>query len=85
MPITVYLPPQDTGRWVGGRAKRGWRVGRPAARPSAALHAAHAGRRQGYTPIQRYGEEFATTKGGKRRKGVRLLYTGGNHYDLLLK
>jgi hypothetical protein len=35
--------------------------------------------------IQQYGEQYAKTKGGKRRKAVRLLYSGSNHYDLLLK
>ena len=39
----------------------------------------------GYVAIQQYGEQYAKTKGGKRRKAVRLLYSGSNHYDLLLK
>ena len=51
------------------------------------LSSAEAGRgSQGYSPIQKYGEEF--TKAGKdrpRRRPVRLLYTNGNHYDLLVK
>ncbi len=40
----------------------------------------------GYRRIQEYGEQYA--KAGKswpKRKPVRLLYTGGNHYDLLTK
>ncbi|KAI3428337.1 hypothetical protein D9Q98_006717 [Chlorella vulgaris] len=40
---------------------------------------------RGYIPIQRYGEKYAKTASGKRRKAVRLLYSGSNHYDLLLK
>lgn len=40
----------------------------------------------GYVPIQKYGEEFSKPKkNGKKRRPVRLLYTNGNHYDLLLK
>jgi hypothetical protein len=44
------------------------------------------GGRAGYVAIQRYGEQYAKkNKEGKRRKAVRLLYSGSNHYDLLLK
>lgn len=39
-----------------------------------------------YQPIQKYGQQFAKSrKGHKARRAVRLLYTGGNHYDLLVK
>ena len=40
---------------------------------------------RGYVPIVKYGEEFeAGRKGKKPRTPVKLLYSGGNHYDLLL-
>lgn len=40
----------------------------------------------GYVPIQRYGEQYSKPgKSWKRRRPVRLLYSGGNHYDLLIK
>eukprot|EP00873_Tetraselmis_striata_P023347 jgi/Tetstr1/443611/TSEL_031610.t1 len=40
----------------------------------------------GYVPIMRYGEEYLKAgKDHKARKPVRLLFCGGNHYDLLLK
>jgi len=40
----------------------------------------------GYVPIMKYGEEFSKPRGDKKgRKPVRLLFTGGNHYDLLVK
>jgi hypothetical protein len=36
-------------------------------------------------PIVKYGEEWAEPRGGRApRRPVSLLYTGGNHYDLLL-
>eukprot|EP00884_Botryococcus_braunii_P009918 jgi/Botrbrau1/18928/Bobra.177_2s0080.1 len=39
----------------------------------------------GYYPIVKYGEAFQKPHQGKPgRKPVHLLYTGGNHYDLLL-
>lgn len=41
---------------------------------------------EGFIPIQKYGEKYA--KAGKdwpRRRPVRILYTNGNHYDLLVK
>ncbi|EFN58326.1 hypothetical protein CHLNCDRAFT_142358 [Chlorella variabilis] len=41
--------------------------------------------RPGFVAIQRYGEQHSKTKAGKRRKAVRLLYSGSNHYDLLLR
>ena len=37
----------------------------------------------GYLCIVRYGDKFDRANGGKR-KPVRLLYNGSNHYDLLL-
>ena len=48
------------------------------------------GRRQvagrGYVAVQRYGEQYAASKKGKRRRAaVRLLYSGSNHYDLLVQ
>lgn len=40
----------------------------------------------GFTPIQKYGEKYLKTgKDWKKRRAVRLLYSNGNHYDLLLK
>ena len=40
---------------------------------------------KGFIPIVKYGEEFAEAKKGKRpRQPVKLLYSSGNHYDLLL-
>jgi len=42
----------------------------------------------GYVPLTKHGEKFSKpSKDGskKGRKPVRLLFTGGNHYDLLLK
>jgi hypothetical protein len=51
------------------------------------LSSAEAGKGgRGFAPIQRYGEKFSkgTSKGKKGRKPIRLLYTGGNHYDLLV-
>ncbi|XP_043691680.1 OVARIAN TUMOR DOMAIN-containing deubiquitinating enzyme 3 [Telopea speciosissima] len=42
------------------------------------------GRGNGFIPIAEYGAEFSkTSKKGKTRKAVRLLYSGKNHYDLL--
>jgi len=36
-------------------------------------------------PIVKYGEEWAEARGSRGpRRPVSLLYTGGNHYDLLL-
>ena len=45
---------------------------------------ADGGRSLGYTPLVSYGTQFATTKSGQPRKKVKLLYSNGNHYDLLL-
>ena len=51
------------------------------------LSNAEAGRGgAGFIPIQKYGEQY--TKAGKdrpKRRPVRILYTSGNHYDLLVK
>ncbi|KAL0344489.1 UNVERIFIED_CONTAM: OVARIAN TUMOR DOMAIN-containing deubiquitinating enzyme 3 [Sesamum radiatum] len=45
----------------------------------------HGGRGSGFIPIQEYGSEFRKgSKKGKPREVVRLLYTGKNHYDLLV-
>eukprot|EP00262_Sarcandra_glabra_P010538 TRINITY_DN25829_c0_g1_i1.p1 TRINITY_DN25829_c0_g1~~TRINITY_DN25829_c0_g1_i1.p1 ORF type:complete len:246 (+),score=31.35 TRINITY_DN25829_c0_g1_i1:48-740(+) len=39
----------------------------------------------GFIPISEYGSEFSkASKKGKQRKVVRLLYSGKNHYDLLV-
>ncbi|CAN6471427.1 unnamed protein product [Victoria cruziana] len=39
----------------------------------------------GFIPIAEYGAEFAkSSKKGTARKPVRLLYSGRNHYDLLV-
>ena len=38
---------------------------------------------QGYSCIQKFGEQYR--KGGKGRRPVRLLFTGNNHFDLLVK
>jgi len=41
---------------------------------------------QGYSCIQKFGEEYRKGgKGGKGRRPVRLLFTGNNHFDLLVK
>jgi hypothetical protein len=41
----------------------------------------------GFHPLQKYGEKYSKPHGKekKKRKPVRLLYTGGNHYELLVK
>lgn len=45
----------------------------------------HGGRGSGFIPIAEYGAEFRKgSKNRKARKVVRLLYSGGNHYDLLV-
>jgi len=38
----------------------------------------------GYRRLITFGERFETTKSGAARKPVKLLYSQGNHYDLLL-
>ncbi|KAI7839237.1 hypothetical protein COHA_006935 [Chlorella ohadii] len=40
---------------------------------------------RGYVVIQQYGDKWSKTKSGKAKRPVRLLYSGSNHYDLLLK
>ncbi|XP_010262736.1 PREDICTED: OTU domain-containing protein At3g57810 isoform X2 [Nelumbo nucifera] len=42
------------------------------------------GRGTGFIPITEYGVEFSKTSKGKPRKVVRLLFSGRNHYDLLI-
>ncbi|KAK6779178.1 hypothetical protein RDI58_021362 [Solanum bulbocastanum] len=45
----------------------------------------HGGRGSGFIPIAEYGAEFHKgSKNRKARKVVRLLYSGRNHYDLLV-
>ncbi|XP_060202201.1 OVARIAN TUMOR DOMAIN-containing deubiquitinating enzyme 3 [Lycium barbarum] len=45
----------------------------------------HGGRGSGFIPIAEYGAEFRKgSKNRKARKAVRLLYSGRNHYDLLV-
>ncbi|GER25960.1 cysteine proteinases superfamily protein [Striga asiatica] len=45
----------------------------------------HGGLGSGFIPIQEYGSEFRkASKNEKPRSAVRLLYTGRNHYDLLV-
>ncbi|KAL3839437.1 hypothetical protein ACJIZ3_024028 [Penstemon smallii] len=45
----------------------------------------HGGWGSGFIPIQEYGSDIHNDfKKGKTRKVVRLLYTGRNHYDLLV-
>ncbi len=40
----------------------------------------------GFTIIQKYGEKYRKmTKDAPARRPVRLLFTGGNHFDLLVK
>jgi hypothetical protein len=40
---------------------------------------------KGFVPIVKYGEEFEVAKKGRKdQKPVKLLYSGNNHYDLLL-
>ncbi|KAJ0987855.1 hypothetical protein J5N97_006211 [Dioscorea zingiberensis] len=42
-------------------------------------------RGSGFIPIAEYGSEFGkTSKKGKKRMPVKLLYSGNNHYDLLV-
>ena len=44
-----------------------------------------AGYGSGFLPIAEYGADFAKASGkGKAKKAVRLLYSGRNHYDLLV-
>ncbi|XP_042027789.1 OVARIAN TUMOR DOMAIN-containing deubiquitinating enzyme 3 isoform X2 [Salvia splendens] len=44
----------------------------------------HGGRGAGFIPIQEYGSEFHKGSEQGKQKAVRLLYTGRNHYDLLV-
>ncbi|GAA0156163.1 cysteine protease [Lithospermum erythrorhizon] len=44
----------------------------------------HGSRGLGFIPIAEYGAEFKGSRKGKPRKVVRLLYSGKNHYDLLV-
>uniref|UniRef100_A0A453IF93 Uncharacterized protein n=1 Tax=Aegilops tauschii subsp. strangulata TaxID=200361 RepID=A0A453IF93_AEGTS len=45
----------------------------------------YRGRGNGFIPIAEYGLEFTKdSKEGKKRVPVRLLYSGKNHYDLLI-
>ncbi|KAK4481005.1 hypothetical protein RD792_011873 [Penstemon davidsonii] len=49
------------------------------------LNLQHGGWGSGFIPIQEYGSDIHNDfKKGKTRKVVRLLYTGRNHYDLLV-
>ncbi|GKA43110.1 ovarian tumor, otubain [Tanacetum coccineum] len=44
-----------------------------------------AGYGSGFIPVAEYGADFAKASGkGKAKKAVRLLYSGRNHYDLLV-
>ncbi|KAK9069321.1 hypothetical protein SSX86_013437 [Deinandra increscens subsp. villosa] len=44
-----------------------------------------AGYGSGFIPIAEYGADFGkSSKQGKSKKAVRLLYSGSNHYDLLV-
>eukprot|EP00252_Welwitschia_mirabilis_P001607 TRINITY_DN1150_c0_g1_i1.p1 TRINITY_DN1150_c0_g1~~TRINITY_DN1150_c0_g1_i1.p1 ORF type:complete len:147 (-),score=22.52 TRINITY_DN1150_c0_g1_i1:107-547(-) len=46
---------------------------------------AKMGKGGGFIPIAEYGKEFVKPKNGtKGRKPVRILYSGSNHYDLLI-
>ncbi|KAK9168235.1 hypothetical protein Syun_000375 [Stephania yunnanensis] len=46
---------------------------------------AGGGRSASFIPIAEYGSEFSkASKNGKPRKAVRLLFSGKNHYDLLI-
>lgn len=53
-----------------------------------AKEAGSRGGGSGYVVIQRYGEQYEKKGGGggkkRRARAVRLLYSGSNHYDLLL-
>ncbi|XP_074589418.1 OVARIAN TUMOR DOMAIN-containing deubiquitinating enzyme 3-like [Curcuma longa] len=45
----------------------------------------HGRRGGGFIPIAEYGSEFSKiSRKGKQSEPVRLLYSGGNHYDLLV-
>lgn len=49
------------------------------------LSQSEQGTGEGFVPIQKYGERYQKKgKSHKARKPLRLLYTQGNHYDLLL-
>ncbi|XP_042456686.1 OVARIAN TUMOR DOMAIN-containing deubiquitinating enzyme 3-like isoform X4 [Zingiber officinale] len=51
---------------------------------SELLHT-HGGWGSGFIPIAEYGSEFSKkSRKGKQREPVRLLYSGRNHYDLLV-
>jgi len=44
------------------------------------------GGKGGYSCIQKFGERYRKpSKDGKGRQPVRLLFTGNNHFDLLVK
>lgn len=48
-------------------------------------HRAGAWGSRGFIPIAEYGSEFGkASKKGKPRQAVRLLYSGKNHFDLLV-
>ena len=49
-----------------------------------AQKARNAASQSGFVPIQTYGADFSVTKKGNKRKPVRLLYNGENHYDVLI-
>lgn len=38
----------------------------------------------GFRKLVTYGDQFSTTKSGKAREPVRLLFNGSSHYDCLL-
>jgi hypothetical protein len=86
VPIFVYIPGREAGRCVSAHLAIGSQQSRPAAGPAQlVLCLCCRSGRAGYVVIQKYGEKYEKASSGKRRKAVRLLYSGSNHYDLLLK
>jgi len=87
MPIETYCKRILTPTFWGGEPellvlaeilKRPITVYIPAAK------ARNAASQAGFVPIQTYGADFSVTKKGNKRKPVRLLYNGENHYDVLI-
>ena len=87
MPIETYCKRILTPTFWGGEPellvlaeilKRPITVYIPAAK------ARNAASQSGFVPIQTYGADFSVTKKGNKRKPVRLLYNGENHYDVLI-
>lgn len=83
VPIFVYIPGKEAGRYGAVRPSI-LQTSRPS-KPGPVSCLCSKGGRAGYVVIQKYGEKYERAPSGKRRRAVRLLYSGSNHYDLLLK